>query len=105
MENLLSVMIGMGLSAACGFRVFVPLLILSIAGLSGHLRLAPGFEWIASWPALLAFATATILEILAYYIPWVDHFLDMIAGPVALLAGVLASASLVKDMPPLLKWG
>ncbi len=105
MENLLSVIIGIGLSAACGFRVFVPMLFLSAAGYLGYLRLAPGFEWIATPAALLAFATATLLEILAYYIPWVDHLLDVLAGPAALIAGVIASASLLQGMPPLLKWG
>jgi hypothetical protein len=104
MENLLSIMIGMGLSAACGFRVFVPMLILSIAGLTGQLPLAPGFEWIATWPALLAFATATLLEVLAYYLPWIDHLLDLVAGPAALIAGVLACASVLQDLPPLVKW-
>jgi hypothetical protein len=104
MENLLSILIGMGLSAACGFRVFVPLLILSIAGLTGQLHLAAGFEWIATWQALLAFATATVLEVLAYYIPWVDHLLDLAAGPAALVAGTLASASVIQDLPPLVKW-
>lgn len=104
METLLSLAIGIGLSAACGFRVFVPLLVLSIAGTSGHLRLAPGFEWIGTVPALIAFSTATLLEILAYYIPWLDHLLDILATPAAVTAGVIASASVLSDLPPLLKW-
>lgn len=73
METLLGLMIGIGLSAACGFRVFVPLPGMSIAALSGYLSLSPEFEWIGTWPALIAFATATVLEIAAYYIPWVDN--------------------------------
>jgi hypothetical protein len=104
MESLLSVVIGIGLSAACGFRVFVPLLVLSVAGMTGYLRLAPGFEWIGTSPALIAFATATLLEILAYYIPWIDHLLDLVAGPAALIAGVIASASVLADLPPVAKW-
>ncbi len=104
MENLLSIVLGIGLSAACGFRVFVPLLLLSIFGFTGYLRLAPGFQWIGTVPALIAFATATLLEILAYYIPWIDHLLDLVAGPAALLAGIIASASVLQDMPPLVKW-
>ena len=73
LDTVLSVLVGVGLSAACGFRVFVPLLVMSIASLSGHLTLSPGFQWIATYPALIAFALATILEIAGYYIPWVDH--------------------------------
>ncbi len=104
METLLSVCLGVGLSAACGFRVFVPLLVMSIASLSGHLHLAHGFEWIGSYSALVAFSVATILEIAGYYIPWLDHFLDVIATPAAIVAGTVVSASMVTDMSPLLKW-
>lgn len=104
METLMSVMLGIGLSAACGFRVFVPLLAMSIASLSGHLTLAHGFEWVGSYPALVTFSVATCLEIAGYYIPWLDHLLDTMATPAAIVAGVMVSASLVTGMSPLLKW-
>jgi hypothetical protein len=104
METLMSVCLGIGLSAACGFRVFVPMLAISIASLSGHLHLAHGFEWIGSYPALLAFSVATCLEIAGYYVPWIDHLLDTIATPAAVVAGTVATASVVTDMSPLLKW-
>ncbi len=103
-EIFLSVLVGIGLSAACGFRVFVPLLVMSIASLSGHLTLSPGFEWIGTTPALLAFAIATAAEIAGYYIPWVDHLLDIIAGPAAVVAGIIAMASSVAGMSPFLRW-
>ncbi len=73
MELALSVALGVGLAAACGFRVFVPFTIMSIAALSGYLHLSPDFAWIGTYPALLAFSTATVLEIMAYYVPWLDH--------------------------------
>jgi hypothetical protein len=104
METLLSICLGIGLSAACGFRVFVPLLIVNIAALSGHLTLAHGFEWLGSYPALVAFSVATALEIAGYYIPWVDHLLDTIATPAAVVAGTIVTASLVSDMSPFLRW-
>src|SRR5579859_1441024 len=104
MDTLLSVCIGIGLSAACGFRVFVPLLVMNIASLSGHLTLAHSFEWIGSYPALIAFSVATCVEIAGYYIPWVDHALDTIATPAAIVAGTLVTASVVSDMSPFLKW-
>ena len=104
METVLSVCVGIGLSAACGLRVFVPLLIMSIASLSGHLTLAHGFEWIGTYPALIAFSVATCLEIAGYYIPWVDHLLDTIATPAAIVAGTIVTASAVGDMSPFLKW-
>src|SRR5215468_1906577 len=104
MDTILGICIGIGLSAACGFRVFVPLLVMNIAALSGHLALAPGFEWIGSYPALIAFSVATCLEIAGYYIPWVDHLLDTIATPAAVVAGTLVTASLVTDVSPLVRW-
>jgi len=104
METVLCICLGIGLSAACGFRIFVPLLALSVASHAGHVQLAAGFRWVASDAALIAFGVATVVEIGAYYIPWVDHALDVIAAPVAVVAGVLVTASLVTDMSPLLKW-
>lgn len=104
MDIFLSVLIGIGLSAACGFRVFVPLLVLSLASISGHAHLAPEFNWFGSYPALIAFAVATVLEIAAYYLPVVDNFLDTLATPAAVIAGTLVTASLVTDTSPLLKW-
>ena len=104
MQLLLSFCIGVGLSAACGFRVFVPLLIMSIAAKTGHLTLVPSFQWIGSDIALWTFAIATVLEIGAYYIPWLDNMLDVIATPAAIIAGTIITASMVGGMDPYLKW-
>jgi len=104
METFLSISAGLALSAACGFRVFVPLLIMSIASMSGHLHLSNHFQWIGTYPALITLATATALEIGGYYIPWVDNFLDSIATPAAVVAGTMVAASLAPEMSPFLKW-
>lgn len=104
METLMSVFVGVGLSAACGFRVFVPLLVMSVASLTGQMALSPEFEWIGTYPALAAFAIATIFEIAAYYIPWVDNLLDTIAIPAATVAGTIVMASAVSEMSPFFKW-
>ena len=104
MQITMGLIIGVGLAAACGFRVFVPLLGMSIASLAGHLTLAPGFEWIGTWPALVALATATVLEIAAYYLPWLDNLLDTVATPAAIVAGTIVTASQLGDLSPLLKW-
>ena len=103
-ETLLGIAVGIGLSAACGFRVFVPLLMMNLAILTGHLPLSPGFEWIGSDYATIAFSTATLVEVLAYYIPWLDHILDLIASPAAIIAGTIATASMVMDISPFLRW-
>jgi hypothetical protein len=104
METALGIAVGIGLSAACGFRVFVPLLLMNIASLSGQLHLSSGFAWMGSYYATVAFGTATIVEVLGYYIPWLDHVLDSVATPAAVIAGTIATASTVTDMSPFLKW-
>lgn len=103
-ETVMSILVGFGLSAACGFRVFVPLLVMSIASLSGQLSFSSGFDWIGTYPALVAFAIATAAEIAGYFIPWVDHLLDVIASPAAIVAGIVVMASSVTGVSPFLKW-
>ena len=103
-EVLLSLALGIGLAAACGFRVFVPFLVMSVAAQAGYLELSPGWEWIGSYPALIALAIATALEIVAYYIPWLDNLLDSVATPAAVVAGVVATAAVVSGMSPWLTW-
>ncbi len=120
-ETILGILTGLSLSAACGFRVFVPLLVMSIASyhgpplslppgfdwfnaLTGHLTLASGFEWIGTPLAMKAFGIATISEIVAYYVPWFDNVLDHITTPIAVIAGALVMGSSLVDMSPFLRW-
>ncbi len=104
MGDFLSVCLGLGLSAACGFRVFVPLLVMSLAARADVLGLSPGFAWMGETPALIAFAVATALEIATYYVPWLDNLLDTVSSPAAVVAGVVVTASVVTGMDPALKW-
>ena len=104
LASLLSIALGIGLAAAAGFRIFVPLLVAGIAARFDVLPLTEGFQWLASTPALLTLATAAVVEVLAYYIPGVDHALDVIAGPAAIGAGVVASASVMSDIPQAVMW-
>lgn len=108
MDNkiLLSLMMGIGLSASCGFRVFVPLLVASIAAKLGYLHLGSGFQWMGSTAAIICFATATIVEIAGYYIPFVDNILDTITTPASVAAGTLLTTSaILPDIDPMVKWG
>lgn len=103
-EWVIAIAIGIGLAAATGFRVFLPLFVAGAAAHWGALPLADGFRWLATPEALIALATASVAEATAYFIPGVDHVLDVLAGPAALAAGVIASASVMVDMPPGLVW-
>lgn len=103
-DLLLALGVGLGLAAACGFRVFGPLLVAAIAARTGHLPLTESFSWLATIPAIVALGTAAVLEVAAYSIPWLDHALDTIATPTAVVAGMLASAAVMVDLPPTLRW-
>jgi hypothetical protein len=100
----LSIALGVSLSAAAGFRVFVPFLIMSVAALSGHLSLGDSWSWIGTYPALLVFAIASVVEIVAYYVPLLDNVLDTITTPAAVIAGVLLTAASITELSPLLTW-
>ncbi len=102
---LLALGLGLGLAAAAGLRVFVPLLVLGVASRYGVIPLASGFEWLQSNAALLALGTATTLEVLAYYVPWFDNLLDTVATPAAAIAGMVATASVLGELPPWMQWG
>jgi uncharacterized protein DUF4126 len=100
----LSIALGIGLAAAVGLRVFLPLLVVGIAAYTGHLPLGGGFAWLATVPALLMLSVAALLEILAYYVPGLDNLLDAIATPAALIAGTVVAAAVITELPPTVKW-
>ena len=110
MEAILSVLVGVALSATCGFRVFVPLLAVNIGTRANDadgqplIELAAGFDWLSSDIAMIIFLVAAIFEIGGYYIPWIDNLLDTIASPAAIVAGTLITASFITGMEPWLQW-
>ncbi len=103
----MAVSLGLGLSAACGFRVFVPLLAMGIGARAGLVDLGESWSWMSETWVIAVFAVATILEIAGYYIPWVDNLLDSVTTPAAIVAGVIvSSASLgqIEGIDPVLQW-
>jgi hypothetical protein len=103
-QTAVSVGVGISLAAAAGLRVFLPLLALGCAARFGALPLVDNLDWIASWPGLATLGVATAVEIGAYYVPWLDNALDLIAGPLAVAAGVLAMAAVTTELPPAVRW-
>jgi hypothetical protein len=104
MEALVSLALGVALAAAVGLRIFVPLLVVSVAAYFGKIHVAPSFAWLGTVPAMAMLGVAAVVEIAAYYMPGVDNLLDAIATPVAIGAGTMMVAAPLWDMPPLLKW-
>ena len=103
-DLILSLALGVGLAAAVGFRVFLPLFIYGLAVHQGVLAGASGFEWASSTSALVMFAAAGTVEIIAYYVPFLDNALDAVASPLAIAAGIGVTAAALGDAPPMLKW-
>lgn len=105
-NTIMSFFLGIGLAASAGFRVFLPLFALSIGAHFGQdlLQLNETWQWVGSWPAMIALGVATMVEIIAYYIPVVDNFLDTIAVPLAAVAGTVLMGSTLLDMSDVTTW-
>ncbi len=104
MEVIIALCLGVALSAACGFRVFMPPLAMSLAANYGDFTLSPGLAWIGTYPAMIAFSVAAIVEVLAYYIPVVDNLLDMVEIPTAIAVGTILTAANLGELDPVLQW-
>lgn len=103
-ETVISIFLGVGLAASAGFRVFLPLFALSLAAYFNLWDLNSSWEWIGSLAAVLTLGVATVVEIFAYFIPWVDNALDTISLPLAAIAGTAVMVSTVADLDPVVTW-
>lgn len=103
-ETIISIFLGVGLAASVGFRVFLPLFALSLASYFGVWELNENWQWIGSIAALITLGVATLAEIFAYFIPWVDNLLDSIAIPLAAIAGTAVMVSTVANLDPVVTW-
>ena len=93
---------GLALAATCGLRAFLPLFVVSLLSHLGHIELSDGFEWMSSTSAVAGLGAAVLLELLADKIPLVDHVLDTVAVIVKPLAAMIAAASVMTELDPML---
>jgi len=103
-EGFLSILLGIALASAVGFRIFVPFFMLSLASHFQLIDLNENWLWVGSTTAMITLGIATIAEILAYLIPWIDNILDTIAIPLAAIAGTAIMLSTVADFDPFIIW-
>jgi hypothetical protein len=103
-ETIISICLGIGLSASVGFRVFLPLFALSLASYFDVWQLNESWQWIGSTAALVTLGVATLVEIFAYFVPYIDNLLDTIAIPLAALAGTAVMLSTLADLSPVVTW-
>ncbi len=105
LEIILSLSLGLGLAAACGFRIFIPPLMMGVGSRFDLYDLEGSFIWVGEDWAIAVFAIATLLEIGGYYVPWIDNLLDTVATPAAVIGGIfVTSASLEGDVDPSIQW-
>ena len=104
-QIVLSLSLGLGLAAACGFRVFIPPLMMGVGSRLDLYKLEGSFVWVDDNWAIAIFAVATLLEIGGYFIPWIDNLLDAVATPAAIIGGIfVTSASLEGELDPSAQW-
>ncbi|MGB0416065.1 MAG: DUF4126 domain-containing protein [Coraliomargarita sp.] len=107
MNEVYAIVVGVGLAAACGFRVFVPLFVASLAantgvdafgGVNFAEMLGENYTWLGSTPVTIALGVATALEVGSYYVPWIDNALDAVATPAAVVAGTFMTGAMMPDL-------
>lgn len=103
-ETIISIFLGVGLAASVGFRVFLPLFALSLAAYFDVWQLNASWQWIGSLAAVITLGVATMVELFAYFIPWVDNLLDSFAVPLAAIAGTAVMVSTVANLDPIITW-
>jgi len=103
-KNIPALIAGFSLSAACGFRIFLPLLCVSAALNYGYVTPLSHIAWLATREALTVLSIATIVELVAFYIPIIDNFLDTLAAPLSIVAGTLIMGTVLDDVDPIYRW-
>jgi hypothetical protein len=107
-DIILALCMGLGLAAASGFRVFLPPFLLSIAVRADAVDVDltnSSLEYFDSNVAVILLGVATIAELAAYYVPWVDNLLDSIASPAAVVAGTGMTAVVLEgNTDPVIQW-
>ena len=99
---VLPALLGLGLASATGLRTFLPLLMLALAAkfeLFG-VRLIDQMDWLVSWPAIAALATATVAEFAGDKVPAIDHGLNAFGYVTRPVAGAIAAGSVFWNVDP-----
>jgi hypothetical protein len=99
MDVLISICVGVSLSASAGLRAFMPLFVAGLLARYDWLDLGDSFVWLSQTPALIALGVAMVVEMAADKIPALDHALDLVQGPVRTGAGMVIFGAVVAELP------
>lgn len=97
MDLYLKILIGLGLSAASGFRLFVPFAVLSIFTISGIYNTTSTPYIFSSDLFLVIFIILSVSEVLLFYNPWIDNMLDLISTPASIFSGIILTYFVLYD--------
>lgn len=107
LQVLIAASTGLGLAAASGFRVFLPPFLMAVWLRLGFLDVnieGSEFEALSSDVSILLLGVASLSEVLAYKIPWMDNMLDSLATPMAGIAGISVVAVSLEGADPSVQW-
>ena len=107
LQVLIAASTGLGLAAASGFRVFLPPFLMAVWLRLGFLDVnieGSEFEAFSSDVSILLLGVASLSEIMAYKIPWMDNMLDSLATPLAGFAGIYLVAVSLEGADPSVQW-
>jgi hypothetical protein len=97
-------LLGVAFSAASGFRIFIPLLVSNLSAKFGLVTLSNNFDWMLSDTTTMILIVASIVEIVSYYVAFIDNLLDSLALPASVVAGTLLTTQFLKIDDPTLQW-
>lgn len=98
LDMITPVFLGISLSAACGLRALIPVLVFGVAVAAGHISPSSGFAWIGSSAALAAFAALAGAELFASFTEKAGRLFDLAATPIAMLVGSLLAMAAFRDV-------
>lgn len=103
-DQFLAFLVGVGLAAAVGIRIFIPLLVVSISAFTNNLILSNYFTWIGSLPVMIYLIVICVFEMIAFFVPWLDNFLDAVEHPLSIITGIIITGAVIADFNPYIKW-
>ena len=97
MDFLVKLLTGIGVAIPCGLNPYLPLLVISVAGLGGKYTLSSPYTALGSWPVIILLAILVGVDIFAGKFPQIERLYTNINYLIRPVAGALAFAATVPD--------
>ena len=98
----MEVLTGFGLAAPAGLNAWLTLLMVALADrFTGLIDLPGDYDWLATWPAIIALTVLLVVEEIVDKIPGVDHINDAVQTAIRPTAGAIVMLAATQgDLPP-----